>query len=127
VTPSWLQFYIIFSQKYGYAEIPKIYGFCPTKNLGMNIPNLYTVQETTRLLDMMSHMAKLTTTGSLYRTLVDLLVIKVGMGMDVLNLDFNKLSILGTNSLVKRSWKFLHNTHYATPKRRRLSHYDSAS
>jgi hypothetical protein len=80
----------------------------PLKTVGLNIPDLYTMQEITRRLDMVSHTARNTTTGSLYRTLVELLIVEAGMGTNIFNLNYKQLSKMRTESLVKSSWKFLH-------------------
>jgi hypothetical protein len=58
----------------------------------------------------MSHIAKNTTSGNLYKTSTELLIIEIGLGNDFSTKDYQQFSDLCTNLLVKSSWKFLYET-----------------
>jgi hypothetical protein len=88
-------------------NFPRQIVHAPLRNMGLNIQCLYTVQEITRLLDMVSQTTNNTTTGSLYRTSLELMIIETGVGTDLLNLNFNTLSKICMASLLKSLWKFL--------------------
>jgi hypothetical protein len=89
-------------------NFPRSMVFTPNKFFGLGLPHLYTIQEISRLKDMMSHTFKNTTTGNLYRTSMELLIIELGMGTDFSITPYHLFSCLVTQSLVKSSWKFLY-------------------
>jgi hypothetical protein len=48
-----------------------------------------------------------TTTGKLYQTTLEHLILEVGIDTNLTMVDFSKYNILATNSLIKRTWGFL--------------------
>jgi hypothetical protein len=86
---------------------PRNLVFAPIKYMGLGLPHLYTIQEISSLKDIISHMYNSTTTGYLYQTKLELLFLKVGMGMNLHQINFEISSQLATDYLVKSSWSFL--------------------
>jgi len=65
------------------------------------------MQEIYRLLDIISHTASMTTTGSLYKITLEVLMLEIGSTWDLhwlLHLDYH---CLASNSLIKSTWQFL--------------------
>jgi hypothetical protein len=77
--------------------------------MGLGLPHLYTIQEISRLKDIISHTYNSTTTGFLFQTSLELLLLEVGMGTDLHNINIDLASPLATASLVKSYWLFLNN------------------
>jgi hypothetical protein len=48
-----------------------------------------------------------TTTGKLYRTSFEYLILQLGMGTDLSSIDYDKYNLLASSGLVKSTWKFL--------------------
>lgn len=59
-------------------NFPRDLVFAPALYLGIGIKHLYTVQEISRLKDIILHTHASTTTGQLYRTSFELLIIELG-------------------------------------------------
>lgn len=57
---------------------------------------------------MINHAVTGSSTGLLYRTSLENLILETGVGAYVLSLPYPALSPLATNSLIKSSWAFLH-------------------
>jgi len=79
--------------------------------MGIGIEHLYTIQEIMRLKDLVYHTTYDTDTGNLYRISLEILFIEVGSSDNLSELDYDQLSGLATPSLVKSTWKFLHENH----------------
>jgi len=56
---------------------------------------------------MIDHTSRNTNTGKLYRASTEHLILEVGMGQELLDLPYSELGFLGTDSIVKSTWKFL--------------------
>ncbi len=54
--------------------------FVPTKYMGLGMQHLYTIQEISRLKDIIDCTYKVTTTGNLYKTTLESLILELGMG-----------------------------------------------
>jgi hypothetical protein len=79
-------------------NFPRKMVFAPVKYMGLGFKHLYTLQEIARL--------KHTTTGRLYVTSIELLILEIGTGTSLHNIPFPTVSYLATNSLVKSTWPF---------------------
>jgi hypothetical protein len=86
---------------------PRKLVFAPTKYMGLGMKHLYTVQEILRLKDIIDHTYKFTTTGKLYKTSLELLLLELGMGTCLHNIPFDHAAHISTDSLIKSSWQFL--------------------
>lgn len=93
-------------------HFPRKLVFAPTKYMGLGMQHLYTVQEISRLRDIIDHTYKLTTTGNLYKTTLELLILELGMGTNLLQIPFNLTGHIATDSLIKSSWEFLYNNNF---------------
>jgi hypothetical protein len=82
--------------------------FSSTKYAGMGIKHLHTLQEISRLKDILHHTYANTTTGNLYRTSFEYLILEVGMGTDLTAINYNKYSVLATDCLIKSTWEFIY-------------------
>jgi hypothetical protein len=49
-----------------------------------------------------------TTTGDLYYTLLEYLILELGMGTNLTKIDYDKFDILATACLIKSKWKFMY-------------------
>jgi len=86
--------------------------------MGLNIYHLYTLQEITRLKDIILHTFNDTLTGKLYRTSLELFFIELGLSPTG-HLDISTVDLLTTPSLIKATMLFIkqHNIalkHYLT-------------
>jgi hypothetical protein len=70
----------------------------PLSRMGLGMPHIYSLQDTSRLKDIMHHTAIDTFTGQLYRGTLDTMVLKVGAGTDIFHYPFQELQILTTPS-----------------------------
>jgi hypothetical protein len=89
-------------------SFPRKIVFAPTKYMGLGFKHLYTIQEIARIKDIIHHSFQHTTTGHLYVTSMELLLLELGMGTILHNIPFISVANLATNSLVKSTWKFLY-------------------
>jgi hypothetical protein len=92
-------------------NFPRALVFSPTKYAGIGIKHIYTLQEIARLKDIVNHTYTNTTSGQLYRTSLEYLILELGMGTDISAIDYAKYNHLATNSLIKSTWKFLNENH----------------
>jgi hypothetical protein len=83
------------------------------KHAGLGIKHLHTVQEITRFKDILQHTYAKTTSGQLYRISLEYLILELGMGTDIHQVDYKKYQTLAMNSLIKSTWEFIH-THKIT-------------
>jgi hypothetical protein len=81
--------------------------YSSTKYMGLGIRHPYTVQEICRIKDILSHTYRKTTTGNLYRTSMELLLLEIGMGHDLQSIPQDALQYLPTDSLIKSTCQFL--------------------
>jgi hypothetical protein len=86
---------------------PQALVFSPPKYAGIGIKHIHTIQETARLKDIINHTYTNTTSGQLYRSSLEYLILELGMGTDISAIDYAKYQHLATNSLIKSTWKFL--------------------
>ncbi len=63
---------------------------------------------------MIHHTYINSTTGQLYCTSLEYLLLEIGISTNLTLVDFDKFHVLATNSLVKSSWSFLHQNHDIT-------------
>jgi hypothetical protein len=85
-------------------NFPRDVVFAPQKYMGLGFKHLHTIQEITRLKDMLLHKFTNSITGELYRTSIELLIIELGISVNFRRLDYTSLHHLVTDSLVKSSW-----------------------
>jgi hypothetical protein len=88
-------------------SFPRKLVFAPTKYMGLGLPHLYTIQEISRIKDILTHTYASTTMGYLYQTSLELLLHEIGMGTDLHLVSYELTSNLATNSLIKSTWQFL--------------------
>jgi hypothetical protein len=60
-----------------------------------------------RLRDIIYHTTYRMDTRALYKTLLEILLIELGMGKDLSSISYAASSHLVTKSLIKSTWKFL--------------------
>jgi hypothetical protein len=89
-------------------NFPRDIVFAPISCMGVGIEHLYTIQEIMRLKDLVYHTTYDTDTGNLYRISLEILLIEVGISANLSELNYDQLSGMATPSLVKSTWKFLH-------------------
>jgi hypothetical protein len=75
--------------------------------MGLGIPHIHSLQEISRLKDMIHHSALGTFTGQLYRGSLEAMILEVGVGMDIFQYSYHELQYLATSSLVKSTWETL--------------------
>jgi hypothetical protein len=80
---------------------------------GLGVKHIHTLQEIARIKDILHHTYIKSTTGLLYRTLLEYLILEVGLGTNFMNIDFTKYHRLATNCLLKNTWEFIY-THQIT-------------
>jgi hypothetical protein len=80
--------------------------FALAKYFGLNMQHLYTMQEIIRLKDIISHTHNYTTTGQLYHTSCELMILEKGMETEVFSMPYVKIQVQATNSLIKSSLEF---------------------
>jgi hypothetical protein len=86
---------------------PRAIIFAPIKYAGLGIKHLHTIQETTRLKDIIAHTTRNTLLGDLYCHSLTILLLKLGLGPELHKIKFDKYDNLATSSLIKSSWGFL--------------------
>jgi hypothetical protein len=75
--------------------------------MGLNFLHLFTLQEITRLKDIVFHTFNGTLTGFLYTSSLELLLLELGCSADF-KWDPTLINILATDSLIKATWCFLY-------------------
>ena len=75
-------------------------------NFGLGFKHLYTMQEITRIKDLVQHTWENTLTGQLYRASLELFLIEVGIGPNVLDIP-SQVVFLATDSLICSTVFFL--------------------
>ncbi len=87
---------------------PRDVVFTPNCFLGLGLKHLYVLQEISCLGDIISHTLRGSTTGQLYISTIELLLLELGHGFDLLCIPYDQMTHLATDSLIKSSWLFLH-------------------
>jgi hypothetical protein len=82
-------------------HFPRAMVFIPVKVFGLGFQHLYTLQEITRMKDLVYHTANNTITGRLYRASLELLHIELGSFLPLHCISFSIFGILVTPSLIK--------------------------
>ncbi len=90
-----------------YRNFPRSLVFAPIQYLGLGITHLHTIQEISRLTDLITHTADMTITGSLYRASLEVFLIEMGISTDLDSIPFDKTHFLSSDALIKSSWEFL--------------------
>jgi len=80
--------------------------FSDTSLLGLGFKHLFTMQEITRIKDLIQHTWEQTLTGKLYRTSFELFFIEIGIGPNLLDIP-EKVLFLASESLVTSTVHFL--------------------
>lgn len=93
-------------------NFPRKLVYAPEKYMGLGIRNLYTVQETMRATDILSQVFRRSTSGRLYRSSLELLLIELGMGSELHLIPGEMLDNLTTDSLVKSTCQYLRQIKY---------------
>jgi hypothetical protein len=75
--------------------------------MGLGIKHLHMLQEIAWIKDILNHTYSNTTTGQLFRTSLEYLLLELGMENDLSAVDYTKYHILATNCLLKSTWEFL--------------------
>jgi hypothetical protein len=87
---------------------PRALVFSSTQYMGLGIRHIHTLQEITRLKDIINHTYTNTTTGHLYRASIEHLILELDMDTDLSVVNYKKFQGLATNSLIKSTWEFLY-------------------
>lgn len=82
-----------------------VYG--PLSRMGLGIPHIHSMQEISKLKDMMHHSALGTFTGQLYCGSLEAMILEVGVGTDILQYNYNDLQHLAKPLLIKSTWETL--------------------
>jgi hypothetical protein len=88
-------------------HFPRAMVFAPVKVFGLGFQHLHTLQEITRMKDVVYHTANNTITGRLYRASLELLHIELGSFLPLHCISFSIFGILATPSLIKSTWEFM--------------------
>jgi hypothetical protein len=75
--------------------------------MGLGIKHIHTVQEITRLNDILYHTMHDSLAGSLYKTSLSCLIVEVGLNAPLHTISYKKFGHLATTSLIKSTWEFL--------------------
>lgn len=78
----------------------------PIEEGGMNIPNIFTFQGTSRLTILQEHLSANTLTGELLRTSIEAAQIEIGVGRNIFLLDYDLYECLLTDCWIKHVWAF---------------------
>jgi hypothetical protein len=78
----------------------------PKEYFGPAIKHLHTIQEIARIRDIIQHTFQNSITGLLYRGSLELLHIELGLMDQLHTIDFDTMSVITTDSLVKTTWQF---------------------
>jgi hypothetical protein len=88
-------------------NFPRALVFSSTKYMGIGIKHIHTLQEIARLKDILNHTYTTTTTGQLYCTSFEYLLLELSMNTDISTVDYTVYHTLTTNCLIKSTWEFL--------------------
>jgi hypothetical protein len=90
-------------------NLPRDVVFSSTQYCGIGVKHIHTLQEITRLKDILHHTYLKLTTDQLYCTSLEYLILEVGMGINLADIPYDKYQHLATNCLLKSTWEFLSN------------------
>lgn len=85
---------------------PRDIVFAPSQFGGLGIRHLYTTQEITLLKDIISHTARGSLLGELYRQSLSTLILEIGLGTKLHQINYTLYGPLVTCSLIKSLWSF---------------------
>jgi hypothetical protein len=88
-------------------NFPRALVHSSTKHMGLGIKHIHTLQEIAHLKDLIHHAYVKSTTGLLYRTSLEYLLLEVDMDVNLTAVDFPTFHMLATDSLIKSTWEFL--------------------
>jgi hypothetical protein len=91
-------------------NFPRTLVYNSIKYMGLGIKHLFTTQEILRLRDIIFQVFQRSTTGKLYKTSLELLIIELGMGTDLHLVPVDVIRSIATDTLIKSTCLFL-NTH----------------
>ena len=80
----------------------------PSDEGGLDIDDLYTYQETSKIALLQEHINAKTITGELIRASIEMAKIEIGIGRNLFELDYSKYSSLLTESWITSIWEFAH-------------------
>jgi hypothetical protein len=75
--------------------------------MGLGIKHIHTVQEITRLKEILTHSMQNSLLGSLYKTSLSCLILELGLETPLHNIPYKTLNHVATPSLMKTTWEFL--------------------
>jgi hypothetical protein len=84
--------------------------FAPTKYLGLGLKHIHTVQEITRLTDILYHVMQDSLLGSLYKTSLSGLILEIGLDSPLHSISYQRFEHVVTPSLINSTWEFLHHS-----------------
>jgi hypothetical protein len=96
-----------------WRSFPRDLVFSSTKYAGIGVKHIHTLQEIARLKDILHHTYINSTTGKLYKSSLEFLLLELGISTDIASVNYEKYKSLTTHALVKNTWEFL-NTHKIT-------------
>jgi hypothetical protein len=94
-------------------NFPRTLVFASMQQAGIGIQHIHTLQEIARLKDIIHHTTANTKTGQLYCTSLEYLILELGMGTNLHEINYKKYHYLAMNSLIKNTWEFI-NQHSIT-------------
>jgi hypothetical protein len=85
---------------------PRKVVYAPKKDGGLNIPNLYISQGTSRIAFLQEHLGADTLSGELLRVTIEAAKVEVGIGRDLFQLEYDRFHMLLTDTWIKEVWRF---------------------
>jgi hypothetical protein len=85
---------------------PRSIVYASKKDGGLNIPNLYISQGTSRIAFLQEHLGALTLSGELLRVTIEAAKVEIGVGRDLFQLDYDRYHMLLTDTWIKEVWRF---------------------
>jgi hypothetical protein len=81
-----------------------VYG--PKEEGGLNIPNLYITQGTSKISFLQEHLGASTVLGELLRVTIEAAKVEIGIGRNMFQLDYDAYHMLLTDTWIKEVWRF---------------------
>ncbi len=88
-------------------NFPRSLVYTSEKYMGIGLKHLHSTQEIYRLKDLLSHVYRHTNMCKLYRNTLENMILEVGMGTDILQLNPQVIQLLATDTLIKSTCLFL--------------------
>jgi hypothetical protein len=85
---------------------PRDIVYAPKEEGGLDIPNLYISQGTSRISFLQEHLGANTLSGELLRVTIEVAKVEVGIGRNLFSLDYKTYNGLLTDTWIKDVWKF---------------------